>query len=47
MRVIDKPREGEYPACAQVYIDLLPDDGLIPKHLADNLKATRKFVLST
>jgi len=46
MRVIEKPREGEYPACAQIYIDLLPDDGLILKYLADNLKATRKFVLS-
>lgn len=46
LNVIEKPREGEYPAYAHIYIDLLPDDGLILKHLADNLKITRKFVLS-
>lgn len=46
MRVIEKPREGEYPAYAHIYIDLLPDDGLILKHLADNHKASKKFVLS-
>jgi uncharacterized damage-inducible protein DinB len=44
--VIEKPREGEYPAYAHMYIDLLPDDGLILKHLADNSKATKKFVVS-
>ena len=46
VRVIEKPREGEYPAYAHIYIDLLPDDGLILKHLADNLKATKSFVIS-
>jgi len=46
MRVIEKPREGEYPAYAHIYIDLLPDDGLILKYLADNLKTTKKFVAS-
>ncbi len=46
LRVIEKPREGEYPAYAHTYIDLLPDDGLILKHLEDNLKATQKFVVS-
>jgi uncharacterized damage-inducible protein DinB len=45
-RVIEKPREGEFPAYAHSYIDLLPDDGLILKHLADNLETTRKFVES-
>lgn len=46
LRVIEKPREGEFPAYAHIYIDLLPDDGLILKHLADNIEATRKFVES-
>jgi hypothetical protein len=46
LSVIEKPREGEYPAYAHIYIDLLPGDGLILKHLADNLKATEKFVVS-
>jgi uncharacterized damage-inducible protein DinB len=46
LRLIEKPREGEYPAYAHIYIDLLPDDGLILKHLEDNLKATRKYVAS-
>ena len=35
--VIEKPREGEYPDYAHIYVDLLPDDGLILKHLANNL----------
>jgi uncharacterized damage-inducible protein DinB len=46
LRTIEKPREGEYPAYAHVYIDLLPDDGKILKHLADNFKASKKFILS-
>jgi uncharacterized damage-inducible protein DinB len=46
LRVIGKPEEGEYPAYAHIYIDLLPDDGLILKHLDDNLKSTKKFVAS-
>lgn len=45
-RVIEKPREGEYPAYAHIYIDLLPDDGLILKHLADNFAETKRFVES-
>jgi uncharacterized damage-inducible protein DinB len=45
-RIIEKPREGEYPAYAHIYIDLLPDDGMILKHLAENFEATRRFVES-
>jgi hypothetical protein len=44
--MIEKPRAGEYPAYAHIYIDLLPDDGLILNHLADNLETTKKFVVS-
>ena len=46
LRVIEKPGVGEYPAYAHIYIDLLPDDGLILKHLEDNLESTRKFIAS-
>ena len=43
---ITKPREGEFPAYAHIYIDLLPDDGQILKHLADGFIATRQLILS-
>lgn len=46
LRVIEKPADGEYPAYAHVYIDLLPNDGLILKHLQENGKATQQFVAS-
>ena len=45
-RLINKPRAGEYPAYAHIYIDLLPDDGLILQHLAENFTITRDFVAS-
>jgi uncharacterized damage-inducible protein DinB len=44
--VIGKPREGEFPAYAHIYMDLLPDDGLILQHLAENLTITRIFLES-
>ena len=46
LRVIEKPREAEYPAYAHIYSDLLPDDGLILAHLENNLRSTKKFVAS-
>jgi len=46
LRVIEKPGDSEYPAYAHIYIDLLPDDGLILQHLAENLEHTRNFVAS-
>jgi uncharacterized damage-inducible protein DinB len=45
-RVIEKPQAGEYPAYADSYISLLPNDGMILKHLAENLASTRKFIAS-
>ncbi len=36
MKTIVKPKADEYPAYASIYIDLVPDDGLVLKHLADN-----------
>lgn len=46
MRKIEKPAAGEYAPYTIIYIGLLPDDGLILKHLADNVRATKDFVLS-
>jgi uncharacterized damage-inducible protein DinB len=46
MKRIEKPNEGEYAPYTIMYIGLLPDDGLVLKHLKDNLKATTDFILS-
>ena len=46
LKVIEKPEPAEYPAYAHIYIDLLPDDGQILKHLEDDLRSTRKFIAS-
>jgi uncharacterized damage-inducible protein DinB len=46
MRRIEKPKEGEYPPYADIYIGLLPDDGLVLKHMRESLKATTAFMLS-
>jgi len=43
---IEKPEEGEYAPYAIRYIGLLPDDGLVLRHMEENLKATSEFVLS-
>jgi uncharacterized damage-inducible protein DinB len=43
---IEKPGEGEYPGSSHIYIDLLPNDGQILKHLADGFQATRNLILS-
>ena len=44
MRIIPKPEKGEYPAYAEMYIKLLPGDGLILKHLAANFQLVRDFI---
>lgn len=46
MKRISKPEEGEYAPYAIMYIKLLPDDGLVLKHLADNLPHTLELVRS-
>jgi len=46
MRTIAKPKPGDYPAYADMYISLLPDDGRILEHLWDNFLATRSFIQS-
>ena len=46
MKLIPKPTAGEYAPYTIMYIDLLPDDGLILKHLQDNLENTIRFIRS-
>lgn len=46
MRIIPKPEPGEYPAYAIMYMRLVPDDGLLLKHLEDNFIAVKELILS-
>jgi uncharacterized damage-inducible protein DinB len=46
MRLIEKPQAGEFPPYANMYIQLLPDDGLVLKHLKDNFVATKSLIFS-
>ena len=46
MEYIQKPNEGEYAPYAIMYINLVPPDGLVTKHLQDNLKSTQEFIWS-
>lgn len=43
MKMIPKPQAGEYAPYAIMYIDLLPDDGLVLKHLADNFQQVKNW----
>ena len=44
MKIIPKPEPAEYAPYVIMYIGLLPDDGLILKHLEDYLHATTDFM---
>lgn len=44
LKKIEKPEPGEYPFYASMYIDLLPDDGLLLKHLQENLNLVKQMV---
>jgi uncharacterized damage-inducible protein DinB len=46
MRKIDKPKEEEFPTYANMYIKLIPNDGLLLKHLEDNFNSSKQFILS-
>jgi uncharacterized damage-inducible protein DinB len=46
MRIIPKPLEGEYPPYTIMYMKLIPDDGLVLKHLWNNLIAAKEFIYS-
>jgi uncharacterized damage-inducible protein DinB len=44
MRLISKPEEGEYAPYTIRYIGLLPDDGLVLTHLAENFSNVRQLI---
>lgn len=44
--MISKPQEGEYPSYAKAYIELLPEDGLVLRHMKDDLQAIKQIVRS-
>lgn len=46
MRYIQKPAPDEYPAYSSAYIDLVPDDGMVLKHLWDDFIAAKALVLA-
>jgi uncharacterized damage-inducible protein DinB len=46
MKIIRKPEPGEYPAYAEMYMKLLPDDGLVLKHLQENVHAIKNLMYS-
>ncbi|MBX7218557.1 MAG: DinB family protein [Blastocatellia bacterium] len=46
MKRIEKPAPDEYAPYTIIYIGLLPDDGLVLKHLKNNVQTTKEFILS-
>jgi uncharacterized damage-inducible protein DinB len=46
MKLIDKPKRGEYPPYAIMYIKLVPGDGMVLQYLKNNFKAIKNFILS-
>lgn len=44
--LIPKPLPGEYPAYADMYIRLLPDDGKLLLHLQNNVQQVKQFIYS-
>src|SRR5436305_11416755 len=46
MRIISKPEKDEYPEYAEMYMKLLPGDGLILNHLKDNFQMVKDFIYS-
>lgn len=41
---ISKPKSGEYPSYASIYIDLLEDDGQVLTHLQNNFGVVKSYV---
>ncbi|GCE21495.1 DinB family protein [Dictyobacter kobayashii] len=44
MRKFQRPEVGEYAPYAIMYIDLVPDDGLVLQHLSENLQMVKDLV---
>ena len=45
-RRIEKPIKGEYPAYSEIYMSLLQDDGMILKHMEENLAKIKAMIYS-
>jgi uncharacterized damage-inducible protein DinB len=45
MKTIHKPHEGDYVPYTIVYLDLLPDDGLVLQHMLDILPTLKELIL--
>jgi len=43
-RVIQKPKKGEFPEYASMYIDLIPNDGKLLRHLWNNWQLTKNLI---
>lgn len=46
MKTIQKPQIGEYVPYTIMYIDLVPNDGLVLRHMQDNLQVIKDLVLA-
>jgi len=46
MKIIKKPGDNEFQVNEPMYAKLIPDDGLLLKHLRMNLDSTKAFILS-
>ncbi|MCO6479390.1 MAG: DinB family protein [Phaeodactylibacter sp.] len=46
MKTIPKPKPGEYPAYAEMYLKWIPDDGNLLGHLQSNFETVKSFILS-
>lgn len=46
VKLIPKPKPGEFAPYTSMYIDLLPNDGLVLKYLQDNLDNAIRFIRS-
>ena len=44
MRIIAKAKQGDYPEYAEMYMKLVPGDGLILQHLRDNFSMVKKLI---
>lgn len=45
MKAIQKPREGDYVPYTIMYLELLPDDGLVLQHMLDILPTLKALIL--
>jgi uncharacterized damage-inducible protein DinB len=46
MKIIRKPDDSEFQVNEPLFAKLIPDDGLLLKHLSDNVEATKAIILS-